>query len=543
MGASQYYWVQFEDKAGTPYSIDRPFEYLSERSISRRIAQGIEINTTDLPIKPSYKSAVLGVDNVSLVHPSKWINGLLITADSVALEQIAEFSFVREIVSVRQSITGKRQMDIASKEEQFEATAFGSGKVHHGVDYGAAYKQLEVYNLLPLHEAGYMGEGLLIGVMDAGYNQLNEIHAFDRLRDEGRLLGQRDFVDVEHTDVSGSFHGMSVLGSMAAYSEGIVIGSAPDASYWIFRTEDGSSETMVEEFNWIAAAEFADSVGCDIFNTSLGYTNYYNDTGGYDAVHAHTREELDGNTTFITRAGDMAAQKGILVVNSAGNNANNSWVYIGMPADGDSILAVGAVDSNKTKSSFSSPGRSSDPRIKPNVMAMGSSVVLPGLGSQGQDTLVRSNGTSFSGPLTAGAAACLWQRDRSKSAWEIKTLIEQASDRYANPDTSYGYGIPDFNKAFTQLSSESDAQEPIIQFFPNPVSRNVSMKVFSEIADMIDLRWFDASGRLISESTIQVPVGHSVKTWPVSDLAGIYMVRAMSSVLSVNKKLIVVHDN
>ncbi len=537
---AQYHWVQFTNKIGTPYSIDRPFDFLSEKSISRRVSQEIELNETDLPINPEYRRQVLSVADVAMHNQSKWLNGLcIITENPNSLDEIRTLSFVDYVETLREKITGKHRVALDSKFEALEASEEEVSQFHHGVDYGSSFRQLEVYNLLPLHEKGYTGKGLVIGVMDAGYNQLFEIPGFRPMIEDGRLLGQRDFVDNQHEEISGSFHGMSVMSCMAGNSEGKIIGAAPDASYWIFRTEDGGSETRVEEINWAAAAEYGDSVGCDIFNTSLGYTLLYDDTGAVDSLRSYYWDDLNGNTSYITRAADMAAQKGILVVNSAGNSGQRTWKYIGMPADGDSVMAIGAVDSSvaKNKTGFSSFGRGSDPRVKPNVMAQGSTVALLGLDSTGNDLVVRGGGTSFAGPLLAGAAACLWQMDKSKSAWEIKTFIEESADRFSNPDTAYGYGIPDFNKAGNALV-KGKSEEAIIDVFPNPIETQVSLKLYSPTATMLTVEIFDPRGRLIQEMDFELSEGANTITAPVGDYLGLLLLRAYSEHHQLEKKLL-----
>ncbi|NNC94020.1 MAG: S8 family serine peptidase [Chitinophagales bacterium] len=335
--------------------------------------------------------------------------------------------------------------------------------------YGEAFTQIEMLKGNYLHQKNLMGEGLVIGIMDSGFKNANSNRAFQKMLDDNRLLGAFDFVEEDFDIFSQYNHGTWVLSVMAADLPGEIVGTAPLASYYLFRTEDSKSESLMEEDNWVAAAEMADQLGVDILNTSLGYFTFD------DPSEDHEYADLDGNTTIITRAADMAAQKGMLVVTSAGNEGNKSWFYITAPADGDSVLTVGAVNSNFQVADFSSHGPAADGDIKPNICAMGSSVTAVG----GDGALTKISGTSFSAPIISGLAACLWQAFPERNNMDIFNAIEQSAN-YAVPDDECGYGIPDFELAFNLLANDLidilDDENTDLIISPNPV--NSQTKIF-----------------------------------------------------------------
>ena len=514
---AQYYWVQFQDKNNSPYSVDRPSEFLSLKSIGRRARQGIAVNATDFPVNPEYRAQILNQDNVKLHHASKWLNGLAVeSSDSNSIKAIIDLPFVREVKALYIPLDGK-------KLQTFQSNKFEDDELTVPFQYGLAQGQIEMFNLQALHSKGLYGEGIWIGVFDSGFNLVDTIDHFDHLYKEERLVSQHDFVDKDDSDLGIHNHGRLVLSCMAAFSQGKIIGSAPKAMYSLFRTEDAASERLIEEINWVAAAEMADSMGIDIFDTSLGYTRFSNDTGGVDELTSWTWDDLDGNTSYITRGADMAAQKGILVVNSAGNSGSNSWKYIGMPADGDSVLAIGATDSSRWRSGFSSFGRGSDARVKPNVMAQGSYVYVSGLDSNGNSMVGFNFGTSFSSPLTAGAAACLWQANPDLTAWELKSIIEESSTQFNYPDTIHGYGIPDFGKAYELATQQEEFSSKL---FPNPSDGIVHLKYFLPENGDLELEIFDISGKKTESKKFFGYKGKNIQSFDFSNLSsGLYLLK------------------
>jgi len=427
--AKSSYWVQFKDKKGTSYQIGHPEDFLSQRAISRRVRQQIDIDETDLPVSPVYLDSLKN-RGLEIFHTSKWLNGATVrTADTTLMRKIAVLPFVTLVQFTRPANVLK------SGSSKFREEAVTTD--YDPANYGTAINQLTQLNGEYLHKQGFRGKGIQIAVLDAGFLNVNVLAAFDSLRNSGRILGTRDFVD-PHSDIYQQlYHGMSVLSCMGGNLPGSFLGTAPDASFFLIRTEDAASEYLIEEDNWVAGAELADSLGMDVINSSLGYSLFD------DPQMNHKYSDLNGKTTRVTRGANMAFQKGILVFNSAGNSGSEPWKYIIAPSDGENVIAVGAVDVNGIRASFSSVGPAFGGAVKPNVAARGYYTYLvtkdgvPGYAS----------GTSFSSPVLAGMGACLLQANPWANVKEVKMAIEQSAYQYNHPDSLLGYGIPDFEKA------------------------------------------------------------------------------------------------
>lgn len=436
-----------------------------------------------------------------ILYTSKWFNAATIAStDTALLDTIHHLSFVKK--SVYENFASST---FKSTRNKFQIPDEGDSIQIN--NYGSSYAQIELMNLQSLHGKGYLGNNIHIAVFDAGYENADTLPFFQTLWQNNQILGTRDFVDPSSDIFREYEHGMLVLQLMAAKDTGRIIGTSPKASFWLIRTEDAYSEYRIEEDNWIAAAEFADSAGVDIINSSLGYHNVFT-----DQVQNHSYEEMDGNTTRITKAADIAASKGILIVNSAGNERNTGWFFISAPADGDSVLSVGATDKYGYVTYFSSSGPSSDGRIKPNVCAMGIEILL----HKPDGTYKLGKGTSYSSPILAGAAACLWEAFAYLTAWELKTVIEQSSHRYFNPDYDYGYGIPDFNYAYNMLSQRKNksGKSPGIQLiYPNPVEDVLYVDIYSENSARYVIYIFDLMGHLVQhkQQILLVPGNNLIK--------------------------------
>ncbi len=412
--APEKYWVKFlPSQNNSPYSsIQNPEEFLTQKAIERRINQGISIVENDLPVNPSYIQAVANT-GATLLNVSKWFNSVTVfTEDPAVIVAINALTFVSSVDNIINSTIEQEQNFIKSffknetvTELPVENTLKGisSGKSY---SYGSAFNQIEMLNGIALHELGFDGAGMTIAVLDAGFTNVDILAAFDSLWINNQILGYKDFADPLNPDIFGSHsHGTNVLSTMGANLPGEMVGTAPKANFWLLRSEYAPTEFIIEELNWASAAEFADSVGVDIINSSLGYNTFNEPT------YNHTYQDLDGNTAPATMAADLAASKGILVVNSAGNEGNNSWMYVNAPADGDSVFSIGAVDASGNYASFSSIGPTYDGRIRPNVVAQGQSSAII---SSFSGNVVTGSGTSFSSPITAGMVACLWQAHPDK---------------------------------------------------------------------------------------------------------------------------------
>lgn len=430
-GKSYIYRYTLRDKNGTAYSLSEPRKFLSAKSLERRKRQGLSLDSTDLPLSEVYLKDIVKKGG-NIVGMSKWNNTVLVRCQNrETLENIAQLPFIVKSTKVwesRDSVTKQsKRIDVEPNLESWDT-------IKNEV-YGEGAKQIKYLNGIKLHEAGFRGKGIVIAVLDAGFMNVDKIKAFRNVR----IINDHNFVVPFPTTVYKQMdHGTKVLSTMAMNQPGTFIGTAPDASYVLLRSEDYSSENLVEEDYWAEAAEYADSIGADIISSSLGYHHFD------DSLADHHYYEQDGQTALISRTASMLANKGIVCVNSAGNDGMGSWKRIGFPGDAKDILTVGAMTYQGLNSPFSSIGPTADGRIKPDVMAIGSSTsVVSGSGS-----IQHNNGTSFSCPTVAGMVACLWQALPGKTAKEIIDLVRQSGNNVEHPDNIYGYGTPDFWKAY-----------------------------------------------------------------------------------------------
>lgn len=484
---SYCYVVKFTDKNNSAYSLNHPEEFLSAKSIERRIKFNIGFDGYDLPVNESYVNEVQERCHCKIGHRSKWLNTVLLHSENaMELEVISRLPFVQDVQLLSAGMANRNSIsfDKLHIDELEESTSDYSDGM-----YGKGINQIEMLNGHLLHELGYEGQGMDIAVLDAGFTGTEKLPVFEKLRNEGRIEMTRDFALGMGSDIyNWSTHGTSVLSIIASDLKNAMIGTAPKANFFLFRTENVLSETPQEEYNWAVAAELCDSLGIDILNTSLGYSQFD------DTTQSYTYADMDGNTTIITRAANIAASKGMLVINSAGNEGDDDWHYITAPADGDSVLAIGATDSLRMHAFFSSYGPSYDGRIKPNVMAMGQMAAYAAQDS----TIKRGNGTSFSGPVMTGAAACLWQAFPEKSSMEIFHTIEQSAHLYHNPNDAMGYGIPDFWRAFLSLQNETKSYGDFqVQVFPNPCINYLNIALNSNNATQITYEIYDAMGKKV----------------------------------------------
>ena len=430
-GKCQMYRLYLKDKDldHTPFSVNRPSEFLSQRSIDRRKRQGIPVDLTDLPVAPAYEKQVAEA-GIEIVGKSKWNNTLLIRIHKdKELRKLEGLEFItkrKKVFQAPDSVSQRMRSNVRN----------GLNEWSQGDEfYGAADAQLKSLNGKKLHENGYRGKGMMIAVFDGGFMNADKIPALHKIK----LAGVKDFVVPESKSVFGEMeHGTMVLSTMAANAPDFYVGVAPEAQYLLIRCEDERTESLAEEDYWASAAEYADSCGVDVINSSLGYHGFD------DSSMDHHYYEQDGNTALISRTASMCADKGIVCVNSAGNDGMGSWKKINFPADAKDILTVGSINEHGMNAAFSAVGPTADGRIKPDVMAFGSpTCVITGRGS-----IINDNGTSFSSPLVAGMVACLWQALPGKTAKQIIKLVKLAGDNQQHPDHVFGYGVPDFWKAY-----------------------------------------------------------------------------------------------
>ncbi len=429
-GKTYMYRVTLTDKASTPYSILAPEEFLSPRAIERRTRQGIAIDSTDLPVSPAYV-AEIEQQGVSVVSRSRWNNTVLVRCHKPELlRRVAALNCVSQITKVWTSpdsiTTGHARLRYHTEFNRWDTISPSH--------YGVTLEQTELLGGTELHSRGWRGQGMVIAVLDGGFMNADVIPCLSR----ATVLGTADFVVPKAESIFKEMeHGTKVLSTMAVVEPNRFVGSAPEAAYWLIRCEDGETESLAEEDYWAAAAEFADSVGADIISSSLGFHAFDDSSTDYRYRH------LDGHTALISHTASMLADKGIVLVSSAGNEGMSAWKKVSVPADAENILAVGAVAPNRRNAPFSSIGPTADNRIKPDIMSLGSPTAV----ITGRGTIIKDVGTSFATPVVAGLVACLWQALPNKTAHEIIELIIRSADNYATPDNIYGYGIPNFYKA------------------------------------------------------------------------------------------------
>jgi len=490
--APSRYWVKFSDKNGSPFSINAPEDFLSQRAIQRRAAQNISIVENDIPVNQTYVDAVVAT-GAQVLNRSKWHNSVtVISSDSTQIDAINALPFVASVNAV--ALAQHPVVDLRNKFEPQTDNVYKNEVASPSIsnaDYGMGLNQIDMLGGIALHEMGFRGEGVLIAVIDAGFYNVDILTVFDSLRNENRLVATRDFVDGDLNVYHASTHGTMVLSTMAGNSPGQLIGTAPKASYMLLRSEDAGSEYLIEEVNWASAAEFADSAGADVINSSLGYTDFN------DASQNHTYSDMDGNTTPVTVAADIAASKGMVVVNSAGNEGSSSWFHISAPSDADSVLAIGAVDEFGQYVAFSGKGYSFDGRIKPNVVAQGKDAAIV---NSNTGEIMTGNGTSFSGPIIAGMVACLWQANPALNNMELLHAIEQSAHQYMNPDSLMGYGIPNFSIANLILSDNMPSdlnKDELLTVFPSPFEDDVTGVFYSALDQPTEVRLTAVDGRTI----------------------------------------------
>lgn len=432
-------WLYLKNKPNASEFLHSPLKMLSQRALDRRSTQGIALDSKDVPIDESYYSQIKNVPYVTVLAKSKWLNAIHISAPKSVFEEMkSQFSFISDVKFVNSGITLKRT-PVYEHDKWKKITPFDK------IDYGDSFDQLDLIKAQTLHDMGFTGNGVVVALLDAGFPNVDKLDAFQRLREQNKILGGYDFVERSTSFYTGMGHGTQVLSTIAAFLDNSYIGTAPDASFYLFRTEDAEREVPLEESLWVEAAEKADSLGVDIINSSLGYSLF--DNSDYN----HTVRELDGNTSFVSKGAEIAASRGMVVVVSAGNDRFNLWGRIAFPADAPSVLTVGAVDLDGNIAIFSSPGPTADGRIKPDIVALGHTVVII---DDITGKKINGYGTSFASPMIAGAIACLIQAFPNKSSIELIQSIKEGSHLYNMPDFDYGYGIPNFEKIYSRLSDQ-----------------------------------------------------------------------------------------
>ena len=467
-------WVFFADKPQANSYLTNPLSMLSQRALDRRARLGISLDQTDVPVDSYYIEQIRQATGITYKAKSKWLNAVHVTGSQADIQNLLNLSFVNKIEFANKNIgTITRPHPFTNQNQQVVTRLVN-------YDYGAGADQINLLHGEIMHQNDYTGEGVLIGIIDAGFIDVDTAALFQHLFQNNKVLDVFNFVSNDTDVYQFSMHGSGVLSTIAANTQGELVGTAPGVSVALYVSEDVSQEMPIEETYWAEAAERADSLGVDVINTSLGYQTY--DRPEYN----YTMADLDGQTSFISRAADIAVSRGINVVIAAGNSGNSSWPKIGMPADATNVITVGAVDSTGLKASFSSIGPTADGRIKPDVMAQGMNCMVYWNGQvQG------GSGTSFASPITAGMVACMVQAFPNKTPAQIKQDLLSISDRYNNPDNDYGYGIPDFSQYNLNKIKTFEQKNALI--YPNPASGFL----FIKSKNITDYQIFTFDGRVV----------------------------------------------
>ncbi|MBO0938723.1 S8 family serine peptidase [Fibrella sp. HMF5335] len=499
------YLLRFRDKTGTPFRTDQPERFLSARAISRRQRQGIAITERDLPVNPAYVRG-LQQAGANVVYTSRWLNAALVEVATTRLAPLLALPYVAGLETNR--VLNNVRIGAEAGTQQ---TTSKFGQTDAIPAYGPAAAQLTALGVDQMHAQGFRGEGMLVAILDAGFLKADKVPFLQSLFTDKRIISTYDFADREADVYDDDSHGLNVLSIMAADVPNQLYGPAYKASYVLLRTEVAASENPVEEAYWLLGAEYADSTGADVINSSLGYTTFDNPADN------HTVADLTGTKTLVSRAATWAAETGMVVVNSAGNEGGSIWNYIAAPADSPAILSIGAIDQAGALARFSSIGPTADGRIKPDLVALGVSTVL----GVPNGAITRGNGTSFSSPLVAGLATGFWQAFPRLTASQVRDLLRQSGSQADRPDNQFGYGIPSFTKAAQIMTGQL-----AFSVYPNPFTSADRLQIqWQEVSNNtpVDIRLTDLSGRVLTQQRFGPGQSLSLSSHPLNLQAGLYL--------------------
>ncbi|MEI7801845.1 MAG: S8 family serine peptidase [Bacteroidota bacterium] len=515
------YWIRFTDKNNNQCSLSTPQQYLSQRAIDRRSKQYIDIDSLDLPVTLAYIDSIKST-GVTVLYSSKWLNSITIfTMDSLALLHINTFPFVQSVKPIGKKVESQIHTDNSTFNAEDLKTECTVTPDNY---YGFAFDQINQVRGNSLHEKGFKGEGMVIAYLDAGFRNADILPAFDLLRSRNGILATHDFNTGDDSVYEDNSHGEMCLSIVAGNMPGYYVGTAPNADFVLLRTEYADTEYPIEEINWAAGAEYADSIGADVITSSLGYSVFD------DTIFNHIFEDMDGVTNPSSIAAHIASTRGMIVCNSAGNSgADTTWRFITAPSDADGILTVGAIDSANQYSPFSGHGPTFDGRIKPDVVGRGTQtwVINAYLGGT-----MEGNGTSFSCPLIAGVTACLWQAHPDKANWQIMNAIRKSASKYLTPDNDIGYGIPNFAYADLLLSDfneQSLISADSIVVYPTIFSNEIKINFKTREQQEISVQLIDMSGRTMEEQCATVYIGfNELNFHPANISSGVFMLKIMA---------------
>lgn len=481
-------WVYFNDKPSAATFLANPLTMLTQRSLDRRTAQNILLDITDVPVEQAYITQITAATGITVMAKSKWLNALHIRGAQTDIQALTGLPFVNSVKFANHSLNpggriAQNSNKIQSVNKQYEIEVV--------YNYGGSQNQIEMLNGHLLHQQNFTGQGKIIAVLDSGFTGVNTAAPFQNLITNNQILDGYNFPDRNTNYFSRHNHGTNVLSTMGGFADGQLVGTAPSAQYYLFITEDVNSENPVEESYWVEAAELADYYGVDVINSSLGYFDYDN------ANYSHQYEDMIGNKTFASRGANMAFNKGIVVVISAGNSGATAEPHIATPADAIGALTIGAVNSTEVYASFSSIGPSFDGRVKPDVCAKGLQATV----SNTSGGIVTASGTSFSSPIMAGMVATFWSAVPTLTAQQVVDFIRQSADNYNAPTNQKGYGIPDFQLALTNaLNLETVEANQNFVVYPNPAENQITFQLENKQKGIIYL--YDVLGQNILTNEI-----------------------------------------
>lgn len=508
-------FVYFKDKPNKAAFYASPTSELSQKSLDRRARYGIALNDQDAPIETSY---IQNVQNLGFVVKdySKWMNGVAVNATSAQIAILQQQPYVQMVERfIKHPSGGKMTPEkMTNKFDEFNKSVLTE------FNYGTGLAQINQVNLRPLHVAGYTGAGVTIAVIDTGFPRVNTGSAYSRIRTNGQIKGGYNFInksnDIYNTSMNN--HGSYCLGVIAGYISNQYVGSAPDADFYLYASEDGANEIPEELIYWTEAAEEADRKGVDVISTSLGYYDF--DDTRYNLLY----EDMNGTTSFIARTAQIAVEKGIFVLAAAGNEALNPWHYIITPADNEKVFTVGGVTSTGASSSFSSYGPNAAGQVKPDASARGTNTAMAY-----NNSATTSSGTSFATPLAAGGVACLIQAMPNRPLAEIRELLRQKSSIYPNTTPQLGYGILNFGNTYATMGTDNTTKMGQLKIFPNPVVNTFTIDTHEKI---ISIELYDVLGRKIQQL-------NNEKTSNVEHLAsGLYFIKVKTDQKEYVEKLI-----
>ncbi len=508
-------WVYFTDKENVAEALVNPISILTQKALDRKTRHNVIIDERDVPVSENYISQVKNASGIVVMSKSKWLNTVHVRGTEADINNLLNLSIIDHIEFAN------RNLNVSTSIET-DLINFNVENPQPAFNYGTTEIQVSMISADILHQMNYTGEGVTVAVLDAGFPNVNTMGAFQRLRDAGNLKGGYDFVD-KTSDVYASkstTHGTRVLSNMAGFIEDEFVGTAPDADYYLFRTENVNNENPVEMSYWVEAIERADSLGVDIVSTSLGYL-------GFDNIVNYDRSDFDGNTIYISRGATIASDKGLLVVAATGNSAE---IGVTAPADSEGVLSVGAVDGNGNYADFSSQGDNVQTIIKPDVVARGDGSYA----IQADNTIIVDRGTSYSAPTLAGGIACLIQALPNQTNTELMQLIRESGSQFNNPDNFLGFGIPDLSQIISSTLSVEEVSQEKFTIFPNPVSNRLQI-VFPKNIQEAQVSLFDILGKLILNKGIS-ETSNSINLEDTK--TGIYIIKIQSQNQTNTYKLI-----